>query len=101
MIKSLEPLKEVYDRTRWDVFAMAVAHLLDIGFRTAREISDEDIERVEGNGLMTQEFAQYLVRTSRDIAVACEQPTSLLVFLDMEETFKQEDEDEDDYDEEE
>lgn len=95
MMKSLEPLKEVYDRTRWDVFAMAVAHLLDIGFRQAKEITDKDIKCVEGNGLMTKEFAQYLVETTRDIALACEHPTSLLVFLDMEEMFAQNDEYED------
>lgn len=53
------------------VFPMAVAHLIDIGLRKAKTITDEDISGMEENGLMTKEFVQDLVRTTRDIALEC------------------------------
>ena len=62
------------------VFPMAVAHLLDIGFRQALKITDKDIEGLEGNGIMTQEFVQDLVRASREIARRCDSPTSLICY---------------------
>lgn len=64
-------MKKLYDRTPTVMWNMAVAHLLDIGFREAIQITDEDIEQLEENGMMTQQFVQDLVRTTRDIAKEC------------------------------
>lgn len=61
-------IKAIYDRERLDVFSMAVAHLMDIGWREAEEMTDEDISAVEGNGLMTQGFCQHLCKLAREIA---------------------------------
>lgn len=58
-------------RENTGTFAMAVAHLLDVGFRNVSGITDEQIENLEGNGLMTQQFVQDLVRVSREIAKEC------------------------------
>lgn len=58
-------------RENTGTFAMAVAHLLDIGFRNASKITDEQIENLEENGLMTKKFVQDLVRVSREIAKEC------------------------------
>ena len=81
-------LKAIYDKTRLDVFSMAVAHLLDIGFRNAEKITDEDIEQMEGNGLMTQSFVRNLVKLSREIARACDgNPVELIQFCMTEEVF--------------
>lgn len=63
-------MKKIYYRNP-QMFIMATAHLLDIGFRKANEITDEDINELEGNGLMTQDFVQDLVRMTRDIAAEC------------------------------
>lgn len=65
-----ENMNKIY-RENTEVFAMAVANLLDIGFRTINEVTDEDIETLEGNGLMTKEFVQTLMRVSREIAKEC------------------------------
>lgn len=64
-------IEKIYNNTRLDVFIMASTHLMDIGWNEAEQITDEDIEtKVEGNGLMTKEFCQELVRIARDIAKA-------------------------------
>ena len=81
-------LKAIYDKTRLDVFSMAIAHLLDIGFRQAEKITDDDIAKMEGNGLMTQSFVQTLVKLSREIAQACDNnPVELIQFCMAEEIF--------------
>lgn len=65
-------IKKIYDKTDRAIFSMAAAYLMDIGWNETKQITDEDIEtRVEGNGLMTKEFCQDLVRVARDIAQAC------------------------------
>ena len=80
-------LEKIYNNSRLDVFAMAVSHLMDIGFRTAMDITDEDIEALDGNGLMTKSFVQALVSLSRDIALACSSPTELIVLCNKYEIF--------------
>ena len=80
-------LETIYDNNRLDVFVMAVSHLMDIGFRAAMKITDDDINALDGNGLMTKAFVQDLVRLSREIALACESPTELMVFCNKYEIF--------------
>lgn len=83
----MEELKKIYDRNPIALFAMAVSHLLDIGFRTAKDITDEEIEELEGNGLMTKAFVQDLVSLSREIAQNCEHNTTLIQFCEKYEVF--------------
>ncbi len=80
-------LKKIYDGTRMDIFVMAVGHLLDLGFRTAKEITDEQIAKLPGNGLMTEDFVQNLVRTTREIAQACDSNVELIQFCMVENIF--------------
>ena len=80
-------LKKLYDETNRATFSMAVSHLIDIGFRAAKEITDEDIEEIEGNGLMTKEFVQDLIRITKEIAVTCESPAELVQFCQVVELF--------------
>lgn len=65
-----ENMLEIYKRNP-PMYAMSVSYLLDKGFTYVKQIKDEDIEGLEGNWLMTQEFVQDLVRTARDIANEC------------------------------
>lgn len=51
---------------------MVFAYLMDKGIENIREITDEQIEKIEGNGLMTQRFVQSLVRCTRRICNECE-----------------------------
>lgn len=72
-------IKAIYDKTNTIMFVMAVTHLLDIGIRSAVEITNEDIENLAGNGLMTEDFVRDLVRTTRDIAKICEHDTTEII----------------------
>ena len=52
------------------VFPIATAYLVDKGFTFVSQITDEDVEGLEGNGLMTKEFVQELVQLARKIVAA-------------------------------
>lgn len=60
---------EVYKKNP-SIFPMATAYLVDKGFTFVGKITDDEINSLEGNGLMTQDFVQDLVRTARDIVEA-------------------------------
>lgn len=49
-----------------------VSYIMDKGMENIKEITDEQIKKLEGNGLMTQEFVQSLVRCARRICRECE-----------------------------
>ena len=80
-------LKKIYDNNRLDVFVMATAHLLDIGYRNAVSITDEDINELKENGLMTKEFVQDLVRLTREIAKNVDSCTEIVQFCMVEKIF--------------
>lgn len=63
-----QDLKKLYDKTNKPMFCMAITHLMDIGFRKAIEITDEEISEIKENSMMTQDFIQNLVRLTREIA---------------------------------
>jgi hypothetical protein len=79
-------IKAIYERERRDIFSMATTHLMDIGYRKATEITDEEIEELDGNGLMTKEFVQYLVRLTRELAKAST-PVELIIFCQVVELY--------------
>lgn len=62
---------KIYDESSPVIYSTAVAYLLDKGFTFVLSITDEDIEALEENGIMTKEFVQDLVTTARDIAREC------------------------------
>jgi len=47
--------------------AMLASYIMDRGYDNIRNIEDSDIAELEGNGLMTKEFVQDLVKTARHI----------------------------------
>ena len=51
---------------------MVFTYLMDKGIENIKEITDEQIKKMEGNGLMTQQFVQSLVRCARRICNECE-----------------------------
>ena len=44
-----------------------ISYIMDKGMSNVKEVTDEQIEKLEGNGLMTQDFVQSLVRCARRI----------------------------------
>ncbi len=49
-----------------------ISYIMDKGIENVKEITDEQISELEGNGLMTQDFVQSLVRCARRICNECE-----------------------------
>ena len=49
--------------------AMVASYILSKGTEFLRNVTDEEISLVEGNGLMTQDFVQALIRTAKHICV--------------------------------
>lgn len=49
-----------------------ISYIMDKGIENVKEITDEEIKKIEGNGLMTAEFLQSLVRCARRICIECE-----------------------------
>ena len=49
-----------------------VSYIMDKGMSNVKEITDKQIEKLEGNGLMTAKFLQSLVRCARRICNECE-----------------------------
>ena len=84
---SYSELKKFYDKTRLDYFVMAVTHLMDIGWRNAEKITDEEIEQCEGNGLMTKDFVQWIQRTAREITRIADGPVELIQFCEAQDVF--------------
>lgn len=84
---SYNKVYEVY-RKNPSTFPMAVAYLIDKGYEFTKQITDEDIVKLEGNGLMTKEFVQELVRTAREITKATDNNTvEIIQFCAAEEIF--------------
>jgi hypothetical protein len=81
-------LKEIYRKTQGAMWSMSVAYLLDKGFTYVQQITDEQIETLNGNTLMTADFEQDIVRTARDIANECGNDViEIIQFCMIEECF--------------
>ena len=48
------------------------SYILDKGIEFIQQITDEDIEKIKGNSLMTDNFSQSLARCARRICNECE-----------------------------
>lgn len=49
-----------------------ISYIMDKGIENVKKITDKQIKNLEGNGLMTQDFIQSLVRCARRICNECE-----------------------------
>lgn len=62
-------IEEEFDSRMGNV---VISYIMDEGIENVKEITDEQIEKLEGNGLMTQNVVQSLVRCARRICIECE-----------------------------
>jgi hypothetical protein len=85
---SYEKINKVKREQRMEVFAMSVTYLLDKGYDFCKNLTDKDISEVEGNGFMTEELCQNIVRTARDIANAEDSPIEIVQFCSLDDTFE-------------
>ncbi len=66
--------REICKREAFNIpYVMIISYILDKGQSMIAEITDEQIDALEGNGLMTQGFVQALVRAARAVVLECDQ----------------------------
>lgn len=54
-------------------YTAVISYILDKGMENIVGITDEQINSLEGNGLMTANFCKTLVRTAREVCRNCDQ----------------------------
>ena len=79
-------IKKLYNKYHPAQFNMAVAQLMEIGFRSASGLTDEEISQAKGNAFMTDEFWPEILKLVRDIAQNYS-ATELIQFCEVEEPF--------------
>jgi len=66
--------KEIIDSVSKGIpYVMVISYILDKGQMVISDITDEDIEELEGNAMMTEDFVKNLVRASREVVKQCDQ----------------------------
>lgn len=77
-----EKVREIIKKEFDSRMEMAVVtYILDNGWDNLKEITEEETLKVEGNGLMTQEFCQCLVRAAVRICKECDTFDDFLPFI--------------------
>lgn len=80
-------IREIY-LSNQPMFSMAVAYLLDVGFRNVRRLTEADIDAMEGNGLMTADYVRDMVNMAREIADECgNDVVEIIQFCQAEDVF--------------
>lgn len=79
-------IKKLYNKYHLAQFNMAVAQLMEIGFRSASGLTDEEISQAKGNAFMTDEFWQETLKLVREIAQNYS-AAELIQFCEVEEPF--------------
>lgn len=64
--------------------AMVISYLMDKGTDFCSKITEDDIRSLEGNGLMTAEFIQSMVRAASRIAKECSMFDDIVPYIIME-----------------
>lgn len=83
-------LLKIYHSTNVTMFVCAVTYIFDKGMQYVKEISDDEIEAIEGNALMTKDFCQDIVKTAREICQNIENGVELVQFCNAESVFETE-----------
>ena len=66
--------KSICNKIAFNVpYVMIISYILDKGESVIKEITDEDISKVEGNALMTEGFVKAMVRAAREVVMECTQ----------------------------
>ena len=55
-------IKDVYNKYDWRMFPMALGYAFDKGQSYLSEVTEDEIQELDGNPMMTKEFVQDLVR---------------------------------------
>lgn len=92
-MKVKQIIKEEFD-SRLSLMVLAYT-LGQLGLKQASEITDGDINSMQGNPVMTKEFCQSLARTARRIGKECDFASDIVPFILDEFAYMKEKEDDD------
>ncbi len=87
MYETYNKLLEIKKSCRFDHFVMALSYFFDIGYAQAKGITDKDIKNVEGNGILSKSFNEWLMTTARQIAEATDSAVAVVQFCMAEDVF--------------
>ena len=87
-MSSYKKILEIKNSCRLDYFVVACSYFFDIGYNEAKELTEEDIDNAEGNGIMTKDFVQWIMKTAKQIADVSEGPIDLVQFCAAEDIFE-------------
>lgn len=66
--------REICDREVKGIpYVMIISYIIDKGQNVIAEITDEDIDNIEGNAMMTADFCKGIVRAARAVVKECDQ----------------------------
>lgn len=66
--------REICDREAKGIpYVMIISYIIDKGQDVIAEITDEDIDNIEGNAMMTADFCKGIVRAARAVVKECDQ----------------------------
>ena len=83
-------LKNLFDKTRTEIFVCSLTYIGEKGTEFVSQITDEDIDEIEDNGIMTADFCKEIVRVARKIVEVIKSPVELYQFADAEGLFETE-----------
>lgn len=84
---AMENLNNIFDKVGRIWFTMTASYLVDIGFRRASKLSDEEIESVEDQSWITAEGQKTMMETARQISKESS-PVEFIQFCMAKEIFE-------------
>ena len=82
----VEKLRALKQRVGDGIFVMAISYILSKGIDKIIDLTDDEISSIPGNGFMTDDFCQELVRTAREITHIAE-GVQIIQFCQIDDTF--------------
>ena len=86
-MSSYKKLLEIKNDCRFDHFVLALGYFFDIGYQGAKNITDKHIDSAKGNGIMTRDFVQWLMREAKEIADSVTSAIDVVQFCEAEDIF--------------
>lgn len=86
-MNTYEKLLKIKNSTRYDYFSLVCSYFFDIGYKAAKNITDEEIKKVKANGIMTKDFCEWMMETAREIANTVDSAVELVQFCEVEDIF--------------
>lgn len=85
--KAYDELNKIAKGCNTGHLVLALSYFFDIGYDNASKITDDDIANAKGNGIMTQEFVRWLMKTARQVAAVTESAIDVVMFCMAEDIF--------------